>query len=44
MYAHLLLNGIPASRLAREETVTGKPVKKGDARVEIVAGGEASTP
>jgi hypothetical protein len=44
VYAHLLLNGIPAARLAREDVATGKPVKKGDVRVELVAGGEASTP
>lgn len=44
VYAHLLLNGVPAARLARDGAAAGKPVKKGEARVEIVAGTEASTP
>ncbi len=44
VYAHLLLNGVPAARLTRDGAGVDKPVKKGEARVEIVAGSEATTP
>lgn len=36
VYAHLLLAGIPSDRLTRDEGASGKPAKKGEARIEIV--------